>query len=50
MIEFQYGSLSFLRAFCYIQIHYHLMHIIKIIHSLHFKKLHVKMSVIHIKN
>jgi hypothetical protein len=42
-------SLSFLRARCYIQIHYQLMHIIKNIHSLHFKKLHVKMSVIHIK-
>jgi hypothetical protein len=33
-----------------IQIYYQLMHIIKNIHSLHFKKLHVKMSVIHIKN
>jgi hypothetical protein len=43
------ASLSFLRACCYIQIHYQLMHIIKNIHSLHFKKLHIKMSVIHIK-
>jgi hypothetical protein len=32
-----------------IQIHYQFMHIIKNIHSLHFKKLHVKMSAIHIK-
>jgi hypothetical protein len=43
-------SLFFLRACCYIQIHYQLMHIIKNVYSLHFKKLHVKMFVIHIKN
>jgi hypothetical protein len=36
-------------TFFFIQIHYQLMHIIKNTHSLHFKKLHVKMSVIHIE-
>jgi hypothetical protein len=34
--------LSFLRACCYIQIHYQIMHIIKNIHSLHFKNYTLK--------